>query len=212
MTKTTSLLLAFCMGFLCALPAEICSQESNAQENNAQENNANDDISSVSRETIPEELLRPRRGEAPRYALDTVIGPLGRGEASTDAYTFARKIAENLIKGNSDDESLNAVGGEMLEGYLGVLEAIGPRNFRLGSGRVENDGAVSFLIRFIGRELAITGELYVRLVETKKDEENDTVRSRWVFEELILEDAQSRKEESDKAEQRFDFSPYHRFF
>ncbi|MDR2922901.1 MAG: hypothetical protein LBU85_06135, partial [Treponema sp.] len=31
--------------------------------------------------SIPEELLRPRRGEAPRYPVDTVIGELGQGKA-----------------------------------------------------------------------------------------------------------------------------------
>jgi len=188
-------MLFLCIGFLFLPAAGLSSQ--------------NDDSAAASRETIPEELLRPRRGEALRYAVDTVIGPLGRGEAPSAAYTFARRIAENLIAGTIGN--INAASAEMLENYKGVVAEIGPRNFRLGGGRTENDGSVSFLIRFIGRELAITGELYVRLDETR-DEENKVVRSAWILEELILEDAQNRKEENDKSEQRFDFSPYHRFY
>jgi len=197
MIRTISLPLILCISFLLLPAAEVFAQD--------------DNTATASRETIPEELLRPRRGEAPRYAVDTVIGPLGRGEAPADAYTFARKIAENLIAGTATAANINAASAEMLKTYTGVLEEIGPRNFRLGGGRTENDGSVSFLIRFIGRELAITGELYVRL-EVTRDEQNNPVRSTWIFEELILEEAQNRKEEHDKLEQRFDFPPYHRFY
>ena len=38
-----------------------------------------------------------------------------------------------------------------------------------------------------------------------------TVRN-WVFEELILEEAKSRETEHQESLQRFDFSPYERFF
>jgi hypothetical protein len=164
-----------------------------------------------SRGSIPEELIRPRRGETPRYATDMVIGPLGQGNATQDAYMFARNIASDLLKGNMEAVSLKAMNVVSLENYMNVLEVIGPRSFRLGGGRLENDGSVSFLVRFIGRELAITGEMYIRQEEIL-DEENNPVRSDWMFEDLILEDAQTRKEENDKSEQRFDFTPYHRFY
>ena len=199
MAKVISLLCVCCACFLLLFPEMLFSQEEN------------EDAMSVSRESIPEDLLRPRRGEAPRYASDMVIGPLGQGESPAAGYMFARKIAEDLITGETDTESLRAMDEETLSGIISILEAIGPRNFRLGGGRVENDGSVSFLVRFIGRELSITGELYIRQEETR-DEEGGIVRSAWLFEELILDDAQSRKEENDKAEQRFDFTPYHRFY
>jgi hypothetical protein len=47
------------------------------------------------------------------------------------------------------------------------LDEINPRIFRLGGGREEQDGSVSFLVRFAGREQGITGELFVRLIERR---------------------------------------------
>jgi hypothetical protein len=116
----------------------------------------------MSRGSIPETLLRPQRGETPRYPVDTVIGPLGRGEASEEAYLFARKVATALMAGNKNDENLQAMNSVSLEAFISALAAVSPRNYRLGSGREEPDGAVSFLIRFLGREMGITGELYIR--------------------------------------------------
>ena len=165
----------------------------------------------VFRGSIPGELLRPRKTEALRYPVDMVIGKLGRDKAPAEAYSFARKIAEDLIAGNSDAASLKTISADIRENYLKVLGEIGPKNFRIGGGKEGNDGAISFLIRFIGRELAITGELYVRK-ENVLDENRNVTRSFWVFEDLLLEEAQNRKEENDKSEQRFDFTPYHRFF
>jgi hypothetical protein len=116
----------------------------------------------ISRGSIPEELLRPQRGEAPRYPVDTVIGALGRGEASEGAYLFARKVSAALTAGNQNDPSLSGMNGVLLEAFISELNGISPRSYRLGSGREEPDGAVSFLVRFLGREQGITGELYIR--------------------------------------------------
>ena len=198
--KTLKKLVAFFLiDILFLIPGAAFSQEKN------------ENTITVNRGSIPEELLRPRRNEAPRYPVDMVIGPLGQGQASAEAYTFARKVADNLFKGNAEADSLRAMNRSNLENYLNRLEAIGPRNYRMGGGKEEKDGAISFLIRFIGRELAITGELYIRK-ETRFDENNSPVGAVWNFEDLILEDAQNRKEENDKSEQRFDFTPYHRFY
>ena len=169
-------------------------------------------------------MLRPRRGEAPRYPIDTVIGELGQGKASDAAYAFARSVAAGLIAGRMNHPSLATINPIMLEGYLTALGPINPQSFRLGSGREEADGAVSFLIRFIGREQAISGELFVRFEERRTarvresgvDEENviaENVAVRvWVFEELILEEARTRENENGEIRHRFDFLPYERFF
>ncbi|MDR0475453.1 MAG: hypothetical protein LBH43_17500 [Treponema sp.] len=162
------------------------------------------------RGSIPEDLLRPQRGEAPRYAIDTAIGPLGRGSASQEAYQFARRIAEALLGGNMEAPSLSAMNIDSIESCMSALEPVSPRNFRLGGGRGETDGSVSFLIRFLGREQVITGELYIRREESKADE-GGRAQSRWIFEDLILENPKNRTE-SEKTEQRFDFPPYERFF
>jgi len=179
---------------------------------------------SYDRGSIPEELLRPGRGESPRYPVDTVIGEIGRGQVSDAAYAFAQSVGEGLIQGRMNHPSFAAINSVMLESYISALEPVNARICRLGSGREEPDGAVSFLIRFIGREEAVTGELFIRqenrlpVQETADDEDDaekpsaDNIQVRvWVFEELILE--QARKLEDGKEENRFqsDF-PYERLF
>jgi hypothetical protein len=217
-------------------------------------------------QTIPPELWRPSRGESPRFPVDTVIGELGRGDASEEAYRFARSVAEALMAEKSSDPSLSGMSQAELDGFFEAIREAGPESFRLGSGRLEPDGAVSFLLRFIGREKGITGELYIRTdeepdlpagddlaaettaggeTETSAGEavaaetaetaaaetaEADTVETVpaetaragepeslarragnvWHFEDLLLEEVQERT--AAGLEQRFDFSPYHRFF
>jgi hypothetical protein len=190
------------------------------------------------RGSIPEELLRPKRGEEARFPVDTVIGEMGQGEASSASYLFAKSIASGLVSVNKDHPGLAGINAALRDNYLAVLEEIYPKNYRLGGGREEADGAVSFMIRIIGRDSGITGELFVRYVtrqivienkvavEKKEEEINEegneeetetivkeykTVGS-WKFEDLILEEAKSREEEERESVQRFDFSPYERFF
>jgi pyruvate/2-oxoglutarate dehydrogenase complex dihydrolipoamide acyltransferase (E2) component len=124
-----------------------------------------------SRGSIPEALLRPQKGEAPRYPVDTVIGLLGQGDAPREAYLFARQAAAALTAGNMNAQSLSGLNRPLRESYLSKLQVISPRSYRIGSGREEADGAVSFLVRFIGREQGITGELYVRLTEPPRQPE-----------------------------------------
>jgi hypothetical protein len=212
------------------------------------------------RGSIPEELLRPRRGEAPRYPVDTVIGSLGRGDASEEAYSFAVSVAEGFLSGLPEHAGLRTVNAGLRENYLNILDNIELARFRLGGGREEPDGSVSFLIRFMGKDKNITGELFVRYVTrhieetvtkevavTAEDNDNDenTIQaeiaiednenvenekkvdvveevvtrtvSRWAFDDLILEDPKNREEEQRSQQnggqvQRFDFSPYERFF
>jgi len=208
----------------------------------------------IQRGSIPEELLRPRRDEAPRYPVDTVIGPIGQGSAPTEAYGLARRIASALLAGNNSAQVLSSVNKASIEGYIDALNVVNPRYFRLGSGREEPDGSVSFLIRFAGREQGITGELFIRFEERvtnppppppaskpvtegegeTTDEENASVEAeaaeaeeepeqappvyvpiiekRWIFEELILEAPRTREEDILENRQRYDFSPYERFF
>ena len=187
----------------------------------------------MSRGSIPYDLLRPHRGEAPRYPFDTVIGELGAGSASNAAYNFARSVASALVEERLDSPALASINRTLLEGYLDVMEPVNAQGFRLGSGREEPDGAISFLIRFIGREQAVTGELFIRHItrqqeqvreqeQKNEDEEDDddtedaqpvfTTISFWLFEELILEEVKDREAENMETRHRFDFSPYERFF
>jgi len=192
------------------------------------------------RGSIPEELLRPRRGEALRYPVDTVIGPIGQGDAPVEAYGLARRVAAALLTGDINARALSSVKRVFLEGYMDALNVVNPRYFRLGSGREEPDGSVSFLVRFAGREQSITGELFIRFEErvtnppppataVKPVTETGTVadeveakppppayvpiiEKRWIFEDLILEIPRTREEEILENRQRYDFSPYERFF
>jgi hypothetical protein len=167
--------------------------------------------------------------------MDTVIGSLGRGEAPEGAYLFAREVAAALAAGNLNAPSLKAMDSVSLESFVSALNTISPRSYRLGSGREEPDGAVSFLIRFLGRERGITGELYVRPAGDRRIEvvrqpaatgpagdsedagQTETAGPaqvtldpvEWQFEDLILEEAREREAEDTH---RFDFPPYERFF
>jgi hypothetical protein len=117
------------------------------------------------RSSIPEELLRPRRDEAPRYPIDTVIGTLGRGQAPREAYNLAKNAAAAFLAGNMNASVFSPVSKVFVESCMSMLNTINPQFYRLGSGREEPDGSVSFLVRFVGREQSITGELFVRFEE-----------------------------------------------
>ena len=193
------------------------------------------------RGSIPEELLRPRREEAPRYPVDMVIGPLGQGRAPQEAYAIARNTAAALLAGNMSAPVLASVNKVFLEGCMDMLNTVNPQFFRLGGGREEPDGSVSFLVRFVGREQGITGELFVRFEERRREPQPAAVETEvtpegeeegdfaeqvpvpvqpqyvpaekiWLFEDLILEEARSREAENGENRHRFDFSPYERFY
>ena len=163
------------------------------------------------RGSIPEELLRPARVEAPRYPVDLVIGELGQGRASSAAYAFARSIASALISGRMDHPALAAINPLTREAHLTAIRGIESVSFRIGSGRQEPDGAFSFLVRFLGRDEAISGELYIRHEELPAAGDAVPVRV-WVLEELILEQARRRGAEEERGRLRSDFFPYERFF
>jgi hypothetical protein len=80
-----------------------------------------------------------------------------------------------------------------------ALGAVEPRRFRLGGGREEPDGSVSFLVRFIGRDQWIAGELYLQFSDDQ-----------WNLDDIVLE--KPREIGQAGPEYRFDFSPYERFF
>lgn len=150
--------------------------------------------------TIPEQIRRPQRGaETPRYPRDIVIGELGKGEASDEAYRFARDILSAFLHDNGDAASLSGVGPLLLEETRDALKEIGPLKFRIGGGREEDDGSVSFLFRFLGREQGIAGELYIRSQDEK-----------WLFDDILIEDPHDTTARLELYP--YDFTPYERFF
>jgi len=161
----------------------------------------------TARGSIPEALLRPARGEAPRYPIDTVIGELGRGQATEAAFEFANLVCEGLIAGDLNDPALLTISSEERQRYITTLNTISPQNYRIGGGRQEADGAFSFLVRFIGRDHGISGELYIRF-STRPNRPAAV----WTFEDLLLDQARSRDVEQQESVYRYDFNPYERFF
>jgi len=110
---------------------------------------------------MPMELLRPQYGEDPRFPKDYVIGELGRGDATVETYKLAREIVASLAAGNGKVDQVVFPEQKRLAA-LNRLNAIGVRSWRVGGGRSEGDGGYSFLVRFLGRERSITGELYLQ--------------------------------------------------
>jgi len=161
--------------------------------------------------SIPEPLWRPTRGEAPHYPIDTVIGELGRGKASEAAYNFSVSVCEGLLSGDAKHTSLATINAASRESYLSTIEIIGPIGFRIGGGREEADGAVSFLVRFLGREHGVSGELYVRY-RTRLNQQTGRTTGAWIFEELLLDEVKERVKEQQESIYRYDFNPYERFF
>ncbi|MDR2397390.1 MAG: hypothetical protein LBD74_01365 [Spirochaetaceae bacterium] len=149
--------------------------------------------------SVPEALRRPQRGEAPRYPQDTIIGPLGRGEAQESAYAFAVEALKALVRNTQNTAVVQGLDGEKAAEYQEVLQGIKAHTFRIGSGRKEADGSTSFVVRFVGRDQWISGELYLYVEE-----------GAWKVEELILEEAQDTKEGNDPYP--VDYAPYERLF
>jgi len=155
---------------------------------------------------VPDTLRMPERGEAPRYPKDLVIGELGRGSASEGAYTFAQDILSAVIAGRRDSSILTQSGFSFPESFFDGVAGIRPRSYRLGGGRTELDGCVSFVVRIIGPDASITGELFIRLA----DDLDEETPGRWLLDDLILEDKRPLSEIRDSY--RYDFSPYERFY
>ena len=182
-------------------------------------------IEARNRSTIPGILLRPLRGEAARYPVDMVIGALNQGDVPAESYRFAREVLRAFVAGNPDVPALSAVNSVSREALFSSLGAVEPRKFRLGSGRTEPDGAISFLVRFMGREQGIAGELYIRtetsgVVPPGEPEEGEggeeVVKETaarapsWQFDDLILEEPLGL--DQGQEDPSFDLPPYERFF
>jgi len=148
---------------------------------------------------IPEALRMPDRGEASRFAMDFVIGELGRGEASEGAYLFAAGLLSAITNWRSGEGLPERYRSAVTEGTLQEIRSINARTYRLGGGKAEADGSVSFLTRIIGQEESITGELFLRYANES-----------WLVDDLLLEEKRSLSEIRDGY--KYNFSPYERFF
>jgi hypothetical protein len=143
-----------------------------------------------------------------------IIGSLERGNVPAAAYARAREVMGALIGGNKEAALFSVMNSEDLGKIFSDLGKIGPRRFRLGKGREEIDGAVSFLVRFIGREKGMVGELYVRPELSSEEGSEAAVQDQerviWRFDDLILEEERRLDEVVEGPS--FDLPPYERFF
>lgn len=155
--------------------------------------------------TLPAEIHRPQYGEVPRFPEDYWIGELGRGRAGEEAYRFARRFIEDLAGGNNEQTP------EHIKASFESLEGFEIRNVRIGGGRMEADGSVSFLVRFLGREEAVTGELFLRQREQDPEDTETSETSAWYPDDLIL-DQRRPLGESLYGPGNMDLTPYERFF
>jgi hypothetical protein len=189
------------------------------------------------RDTIPRALRQPQRGEAPRYPRDLVIGSLGPGNAPAAARRSALEIMSALSAGNQDAPSLASLGPAARGELFDSLAEIQPRAYRVGEGREEADGSCSFLVRFLGREMGIAGELYLRFrppqpavaeavepveavepagaaepIEPAESEEPVPAPppEGWVLDDLLLEEKRGLGEIAE--EPLFDLPPYERLY
>jgi hypothetical protein len=172
---------------LAALALPLCAQEENSG-------------------SIPDVIIRPQRGEDPRYPRDTVIGELGPGEAPAEAYRAARNVLTAFLRKNRESPLFSAAPPAALGEIFSGIEAVSPEKFRVGGGRVMPDGAVSFLFRYLGREKGVSGELYLR----REASAEDAPPGPWRFDDALLDaphDTQTRREVY-----RYDFTPYERFY
>jgi hypothetical protein len=148
---------------------------------------------------VSEQIRRPRQGESPRYPEDSIIGELGQGEAPVESYRFVQELLQELLPKESRQEFVSNLPIDNTEGIINILQEIDPENVRIGGGREEADGSISFLLRFIGTNSWSGGEIYVSRSENT-----------WIVEDLILDEP--GEQNKTNGQYRFNFPPYERFF
>jgi hypothetical protein len=152
-----------------------------------------------------------------------VIGSLDRGDVPAEARRAALEIMSAFNAGNRDAPSLASLGPAARGELFSSLEEIQPRTYRVGEGREEADSSCSFLVRFLGRDLGIAGELYLRFQMPQPRAAGDSgesvpaieappppERGSWVLDDLFLEEKRSLGEIVE--EPLFDLPPYERLY
>jgi hypothetical protein len=148
---------------------------------------------------VPEILIRPFRFTEWAYPVDAVIGQLGAGEVSAGANTYARGVLRELMRQNKTADVLKTLSPGVLDEAMSKLAEVTPRKVRMGGGREETDGSLSFLFRFMGSENELSGELYIRA-------DGDS----WKPEDIIFEEPKKLSSGSDAF--TFTYTPYERFY
>jgi hypothetical protein len=111
---------------------------------------------------VPEALIRPAREQGAFYPVDAVIGPLGIEDLAGEAAEYAKTVMQELLSQDAASASIANLGTDITGDAMEKLSEAAPHKWRIGGGREEADGSVSFLFRFMGREKEVSGELYLR--------------------------------------------------
>jgi hypothetical protein len=140
----------------------------------------------------------PTGSEAVRLPQDFVIGKIGDEGVGANAYHFAFDFLSSLARSEEVKRFYTDRGRQEAESIAPILAPLLPASVRVGSGSAEGEGGVSFLIRFVGKERSVTGELH--LIRSS---------SAWLVDELILDEPVSDYGADGTA--RFDPFTYTRF-
>ena len=200
-------------------PAETSSRENDSQSTGLKPSAEplTKEIIKPERGSPPEMLRRPERSESPRFPQDIVIGELGPGKAPAKAYRFALDLLKALAAGDKTSKVITDIkktsGSALTETLLEEIGSLKPRSYRIGGGRSEPDGSVSFLVRFLSSSESITGELFLR--QREQDKLNEKISGQgteeeWLLDDLTLDEKRNLSEIRDGY--RYDFAPYERFF
>ncbi|MDR2178335.1 MAG: hypothetical protein LBP20_09905 [Treponema sp.] len=155
---------------------------------------------------IPETLWQPQRGESPRYPRDLIIGSLAQGRVSGEVRAAAAQVLSALVAGNKGAAVFSRLGAAARNELFSAVAAVEPRKYRTGEGREEADGSVSFLVRFLGRDRGIAGELYLRFEAAQ----NAAGNGAWLLDDLLLDEQRPLGEHSD--ETTYALPPYEHMF
>lgn len=163
-------------------------------------------------DSIPEVLWRPQRGESPRYPQDLIIGSLARGNVSDGARLAAGQALAALVAGNRNAAVFSRFSAASRNELFSAVAVAEPRKYRVGEGREEADGSYSFLVRFMGRERGIAGELYIRFEPPPEaDSAAGTAgNGAWLVDDLLLDEQRPLGEFLE--ESVYDLPPYERLF
>ena len=146
------------------------------------------------------DLRVPNSTEALRLPADYEIGPLGWGDADQDAYDTAATALDKLAKAEKSEKSTDPTIDEQSRSNL---VALGPDpQVHIGGPLVQEEGTLSFLVRFIGKELTCAGEIHLA----------SSVDGAWTVDSLILDLPVLKVQEGDKGGVSFDPLTYKRFF
>jgi hypothetical protein len=140
----------------------------------------------------------PTGSETIRLPQDFVIGKIGDEGVEPNAYRFAVDFLSSVAKSEEVMRFYTERGRQEAKSIAPLLAPLLPASVRVGGGSVEGEGGVSFLVRFVGKDHSVSGELH--LVRSS---------SVWLVDELILDEPVSDYGPDGAA--RFDPFTYTRF-